>query len=409
MRVGRSALRSIVALATLVIADVLLGRFVLGDGHFLGRPVAPFDPPLFSPGQHAALQRVAGRLAGGDSEEGRFDGELGWCNRPESGFGEFRYDWAGARIGAAPLERVKHAGVRRIVTVGCSMTHGEEVGAQDSWCARLDAALAEVEVANLGVAAYGIDQALLRLRRDGWPLAPDEVWLGVLPQAALRVTTRFRPLLDHWSLDVAFKPAFELDSGGELRLLPNPAPTLADVARLLGDQRALLRALDGRDRWVERAPLAYAPRGSSWTHRSFTARLVLTAWERTGRDLAACFDEDHELGRLYTAIVRTMARECADHDVVFRVVILPGEDDLRGRERSGNGYWEEWAERRRSEGTRVIDLSQTLCRSGVEIESLFEPEAHYTPSASELVAGALAAELAVDGSTSELSGARAQR
>lgn len=394
MRVGRVALRSLVVLAGLALGDWALGRLLLADGLLFGRPVAPFDPPLFSPAQRHALLGIEQELDGGEATAGKFDAELGWCNRPESGSGEFRYDWSGARIGTAPLARLKQAGVRRVVAVGCSMTHGEEVGATESWCARVDDALPGLEVANLGVAAYGIDQALLRLRRDGWALDPDEVWLGVMPQAALRVTTLFRPLLDHWSLDVAFKPRFEIDGAGALELVPSPARNLADVVHLLHDQRFLLATVAGRDPWIARAPLAYAPRGSSWMHRSFVARVSLTVLERTGRDLAACFEPDTRFGRLYTTLVRTMERECAAHGAAFRVLVLPGPDDLRQRREAGRGYWEDWAELLRAEGTKVIDFSGALTRSRDEDGSGFAPGGHYLPVASECIARALAAELA---------------
>jgi hypothetical protein len=393
MRFGRIALRSFLVLAVLAAGDWLLGRLVLADGWFLGRPVAPFDPPLFSPSQVRVLAQIESDLATGQPRVVRFDPELGWCNKPESGHGEFRYDWAGARIGDGPLVHVKPAGVRRVVAVGCSMTHGEEVSATESWCARVDTLLSGVEVANLGVAAYGLDQALLRLRRDGWPLAPDEVWLGVLPQAALRVTTRFRPLLDHWSLDVAFKPRFVLDASGELVLVPNPAASLADVVRLLHDQRAFLDALDD-DPWIARARLAYAPRGSSWTHRSFAARLLETAWERTGRHLEECFDPGTEFGRLYTTIVRAMASECAGHGAIFRLILLPGQEDLRRRAREGQGYWEGWTASLEGEGVFVIDLAPVLERAGVAQGRLFGPGGHYTSEGSEIVARGLVEQFA---------------
>lgn len=369
----------------LVGGDWALGRLVLDDGLFLGRPVAPFDPPLFSRGQVQALEHIERELADEGPDAVKFDGELGWCNRPDSGFGEFRYDWAGARIGNAPLERVKPPGTRRVVAVGCSMTHGEEVAATQSWCARVDALSSELEVANLGVAAYGLDQALLRLRRDGWRLEPDEVWLGLLPVAAMRVTTRFRPLLDHWSLDVAFKPRFVLDAGGQLSLEPNPATSLADVPRLLHDQRAFLGAL-GDDTWIARVPLAYAPRGSHWSHSSFSARLILTVWERTGRDLESCFDPVSPFGSVYTAIVRAAWSECAQRGVAFRLIILPSKMDLRQRITDGRGTWDAWAERLRGEGISVLDLAPVLSRPGDELDRFFQPAGHYSPEACELVA-----------------------
>jgi len=389
MRAGRIALRLALVAGLLWAADWAANRLFLTDGWFLGRPVAPFDPPLFSPSQREALARLEERLRAGTGAESKFDPELGWCNRPGSGFGEYRYDWAGARIGRDELPRTKAPGVRRIVAVGCSMTHGEEVGAHESWCARLDAELAGWEVANLGVAAYGIDQALLRLRRDGFALDPDEVWLGILPAAGLRVTTHFRPLLDHWSLDVAFKPRFVLTQDGSLELVPSPAASIEDVSRLLRDQRRFLERL-GDDTWVARAHLAYAPRGSSWLHASFAARILLTAWERTGRSLAPCFDEGHEFGRLYTALVRAMAQECAARGVAFRLILLPGLDDLEERGAAGRGYWEDWAEHRRAEGMGVIDVGPVLLREEGGLARLFAPQGHYGAEGSAVVARALA-------------------
>jgi hypothetical protein len=392
-RFARLALRVLAVGVALAALDWTLGRWLLADDLFLGNPIAPFDPPLFSASQRGALARIERELGSNESRATKLDAELGWCNKPDSGFGEFRYDWAGSRIGQEPLARAKPAGVRRVVAVGCSMTHGDEVGATESWCARLDATRADLELANLGVAAYGIDQALLRLRRAGWALAPDEVWLGILPQAGLRVTTLFRPLLDHWSLDVAFKPRFRLDAAGELELVANPARSAADVVRLLNDQRAFLDVFAPSDPWVARAPRAYAPRGTSWLERSFAARLALTVHEKRGRDVRACFDEGQEFGVLYTAIVRAMARDCSERGVVFRIVVLPGRDDLRARVRDGQGYWDAWLERRRAEGLRGHDLADALAGPDAEGRALFAPNGHYSPTASALVAEALSGAL----------------
>lgn len=383
---------ALLALLVAVGLDQVLTRAALADGMFLGVPVAPFDPPLFSPSQVRAFERIRAQLAGKEPRSGKFDPELGWCNKPDSGFGEFRYDWAGARIGTEPLARERAPGVRRIVAVGCSMTHGEEVGARETWCARVDAALPEIEVANLGVAAYGSDQALLRLRRDGFALRPDEVWLGILPQAALRTTTFFRPILDHWSLDVAFKPRFELGAGGELELRQNPVQSYEDIEVLLTDQRALLAALDGRDPWVARSPAAYAPRGSDWRHHSFAGRLWLTFDEKRGREIANAFDPRHPFGRLYTAIVVAMQRECAERGVRLRVLLLPGREDLARRARIGSAYWDPWCAAVRERGILVEDLSLPLLQAG-ELEALYAPQGHYGAAGCARVAEVLVARL----------------
>jgi hypothetical protein len=106
-----------------------------------------------------------------------------------------------------------------------------------------------------------------------------------------------------------------------------------------------------------------------------------------------CFDERTEVGRLYTAIVRTMARECAERDVLFRVLILPGEDDLHARASPGGAEWEAWAEKLRGDGVRVVDVAPHLVHSGVELDQLFARGGHYTSRASELVARALVEEV----------------
>src|SRR5690606_35535786 len=99
-----------------------------------------------------------------------------------------------------------------------------------------DRARDELEVANLAMGAYGLDQALLRLRRDGLHLAPDEIWLGWLPAASLRVGTLYRPAQRHWSGPTFFKPRFRLREGNALELVANPAQSIAHTARLIANQ-----------------------------------------------------------------------------------------------------------------------------------------------------------------------------
>src|SRR5439155_10640392 len=118
-----------------------------------------------------------------------FDPELGWAPRAGGGEGELRWDSAGSRIARAPLARERREGVARAVAAGDSFTLGLEVGALEAWPALVEAGRPGLEVANLGMAGYGIDQALLRLERDGLALAPDEVWFGFLPGATLRLVT----------------------------------------------------------------------------------------------------------------------------------------------------------------------------------------------------------------------------
>ncbi len=377
----------VVAALALGLVDQVLLRTVLADGELLGRKVAPFDPPLFSPSQVESLARIRRHVETGDppAESFRFDPELGWCPRPDSGHGEFRYDWAGCRIGVAPLSRELDSSQRRVVTIGCSMTHGEEVGALETWSAQIDAELDGVEVANLGVAAYGIDQALLRLRRDAADLAPYEVWLGFFPAAAGRVTTGYRPLIRHWSIDVAFKPRFSLTETG-LSLRPNPVHSLEHVVRLFDSQSDFLAALGEDEPWIRRARSAYAPRGSHLLHHSFLGRVGATLLEAGGRDQRPWFQKrDHEHGRLLSAIVRETARAADELGAGFLLLALPDARDLDSARANGRGYWADWLDNLGDEGLRTLDLSSALLAAEASTE-LFAQNGHYSAAGNRVVA-----------------------
>ena len=388
------ALRSIAIVFLLGVIDQICRLTILSDNLFLGRPVAPFDPPLFSPSQRAKYTRIAN---GDYSGTNKFDPDLGWCNKPNSGFGEYSYDWAGSRIGGRPLDQVKPKGVRRVVAIGCSMTHGEEVAAEETWCAQVDKNLAALEIANLGVAAYGIDQALMRLVRDGPTLNADEVWLGLLPSAALRITTLYRPVLDHWSLDVAFKPRFVIQNDSRLHLLSCPIKKIEDIALLLSDQQAFLKALNGGDTWVERTPEAYAPRGSHWSHYSFGARIILTCIEARGRaPLESFADSSDENYKLLARIVLECAEEARRQGCTFRLIILPGKADLDAWQERGVAPWQAWMDQIKGHGIEVIDVSEALILA--EDQPVFALQGHYSPAGNRIVAGAIVDQLGFENS-----------
>lgn len=107
------------------------------------------------------------------------------------------------------------AGSQRIVLVGDSYTFGYEESDEFAWGAQLEARLANCEVINLGVPAYGVDQQLLMLQAEGVKYHPDIVIVGIFVEDAIRSGLAFR--------DYA-KPLFVLDKD-RLRLTNVPVPT----------------------------------------------------------------------------------------------------------------------------------------------------------------------------------------
>jgi hypothetical protein len=393
----RIGVRLALGLATLIAFDQAIQYAALGDGELGSRRIAPFDPPIFSAQQKSSFKRIHAHATTGEPPASSFDfdSDLGWCPRPESDDGRYRFDWAGNRVGVEPLARERSDGVKRAIAIGCSYTLGMAVEGNECWVSRLDARRADLEIANLGVGAYGIDQALLRWRRDGKTLAGDEVWLGLLPDALPRIVTVYPPALRHWSFSVAFKPRFRVGDGGELTLVASPAKTLADLDRLVGSQADFIAAVGESDRWIASSRLAYSPAGSSVAHRSSIARLALTAWERRGREPAGLLeDSTGELFRLTRAIVRTLHVEVEASGARLRVFLLPDENDLADRTRRGRPYWDELVRAIEADGIEVCDVTRALVDAGGESNgSLWAGEGHWSAAGNALVADELERQL----------------
>lgn len=404
MRAGtrrrRALLAALLGLALLLAADQIAQHVLLADGTLRGRRIAPFDPPLFTEHQEQRIAEYAALVASGEVARAgsNFDAELGWCPRPSTEEGEARFDQRGARIGTAPVPVARTPGVRRVVAVGCSFTLGAKVAGPESWVARVDEARADVEVVNLAFGGFGLDQALLRWRRDGERERPDEVWLGVLPSAAPRNVTTYVPAMRHWSGFVGVKPRFVLDERGELALVRSPARSLAELVALVRSQSDFVAAVGAHDHWVRRAPAAYAPRGSHWTHAFATTRLALTMKERGGRESSAyLLDARSEVRRIESAIVRELRREVEARGAHLRVFVLPDRLDLTDRAERGHGYWSDLVGELVRDGVDVYDASDALAAVGADTDLRYWVEdGHYSAEGNRVVAEAIARRVGPD-------------
>lgn len=170
-----------------------------------------------------AERRAQGRDLDDEQAIDRPDPLLGWSPIPDlarrrtmpGSFDVMVHTNAAGLRGRTNVPRERVPGRRRIAVFGCSQTFGAEVEDDETYSARLQALLGEVDVLNFGVHGYGTDQMLLRYERDGRPYRPDVVVVGFAYYHIQRNLDDFRFFA---------KPRFVLDGEG-LRLLGVPVPT----------------------------------------------------------------------------------------------------------------------------------------------------------------------------------------
>jgi hypothetical protein len=124
--------------------------------------------------------------------------------------------------------------VRRVLVVGDSLAHGDDIPWPETWIAQVEPSLGpDREIWCGGVPGFGMDQALLRL--DGLlPLVqPDTVILTVYRQNLLRNLTFFRSLQFRRSAIPWSKPRFVLHDDGSLELMNHPAAPPSEVRAIL--------------------------------------------------------------------------------------------------------------------------------------------------------------------------------
>jgi hypothetical protein len=174
--------------------------------------------------------------------------------------------------GATDVPRERQPGRGRIAIFGCSQTFGAEVADDETYSARLQSLLGDVDVLNFGVHGFGTDQMLLRYERDGRPYRPDVVVVGFAYYHLQRNLDAFRFFA---------KPRFVLD-GTALRIVGVPVPTAEEygATAVLPQPSALLDASVllrfGWQTLLRRRELALYTEGSpAWTlTRAILARFA---------------------------------------------------------------------------------------------------------------------------------------
>jgi len=151
-----------------------------------------------------------------------YDSELGWIRKPNTSHKETgKYGktlWSIDEKGARKNSFAKTNNTK-ISCYGDSFTFCRQVNDNETWEYHLSELL-KTNVKNFGVGNYGIDQALLRLKRE-FPKNPTEfVVLGVVPDTISRILSMWKHYYEYGNT-FGFKPKFKFNEG-KLELLKNP-------------------------------------------------------------------------------------------------------------------------------------------------------------------------------------------
>lgn len=260
------------------------------------------------------------------------DRELGWTIRPNgrTGDGLFASNELGLRSAPSPVGD-RADGVRRVLLVGDSYTHGDEVPWEETWAHRLSEELGSgFQVLNGGVGGYGTDQAVLRARRLRLPLQPDVIVLGIYIQDLLRNLTVFRSVKHPWTHYPWSKPRFVIadDQASGLALVNFPVEAWPPekVIEFLEDYGAHQELKQNDRLWDD------AFYDDSWTYASRLWRWV--ASKRIHRDRhedRQRLMRDRNEGVVVTArIARLFRDETVKAGARAVIVLLPGESGLPG-------------------------------------------------------------------------------
>jgi hypothetical protein len=290
----------------------------------------------------------------------------GYVHDPELG-----WDTPGRLRATRTYATSKPAGVFRVLAIGDSFTYGAEVEADQTYSSYLEQTLASGEVLNMGVTAYGIDQAALKYLKYGRHYRPDVVVFAIFGPDYVRTPLTFFRFA---------KPRFRLDPAGDLVLTGTPIPSPQEV------YRRLRRTLSPMTYTAALLRSAYYSNAESSSQESYYEHWDPLVEKILDRVLEAAAEDGSAVVFLYIPTGSRLASNseadnyCCDRGHLLRI-------------------WRRLAEKYPS--TEVIDLMELLPRQysrKVVYEQMIihhdpKPTGHLTPFGNQAVAKVLAQHL----------------
>lgn len=382
----------VVAFATGEIAVRALGTWDL-DGNFtLYRTVRP---------RKLRLKSVAANLAENALRPTRYathDPVLGWTIRPQgrSENGVYMANSRGIRSAPTEYTPTPEPGRLRIVLLGDSFTHGNDIPFEDTWGAllesRMRAAGVDVEILNLAVVGYGYDQIYLRWKELGRSLEPHIVIFGFCQGDVARVVSF------HWSFwhptfaGQYTKPRFRLDAENALQALNLPT---VPPERIVDWLRAFP---DGELAQWEEAFRPYDYEDHFWLSSKLLALAEVYLFDdrNWGQERGGMWAPGVEAGRVSAALIEALRADVQAHGAEFITINLPWRPGLEHLRRGGPAGAEPFLSKL-AESSLVLRAEHALIaeaeRSSMDSLFLHGGYGHYNRKADEIVARLTADEL----------------
>ena len=151
-----------------------------------------------------------------------FDSELGWIRKPNTSHDETgkygKTSWNVNNFGAR-VNPGFESNPSKISCFGDSFAFSRQVDDDQTWLHYLSS-LKNSNITNFGVGNYGIDQVLLRLKREYEIHKPQTVILAVVPDTISRIISMWKHYYEYGNT-FGFKPRFII-SNDKLVLIKNP-------------------------------------------------------------------------------------------------------------------------------------------------------------------------------------------
>lgn len=202
--------------------------------------------------------------------------------------------------GTREYSKEKPKDVTRIAAVGDSFFFGFGVADFETFEARMENKYSNLEVLNMGVAGYGLDQLLMLYRTIAKDYHPDYVLIGVFPEDFWRSTRAFAD-------SGHAKPYFFLNSQNELILHNTPVPPQFSLQ------------INQFPEVVEHSPL------EKFMNQSILYRFARKKMIRLGKNLRLIDPDSSEEWILGRRILEQLIKEIRDQGSHPVLVIVPSE------------------------------------------------------------------------------------